>query len=262
MKQFIIQDDPDKNGIVFLRGKDYKYLRLVRRMHRNDTFDVVLSGGKNGKAVITNISNDTITIKVEKQNVIRNKNDAVNKTKLILFQSMPKGRKLDLIVRQAAEVGISQIVPFFSEHSVVQGGDVHTARFSDNRLDRLQRIVKEALQQSGSKIDTTILPPKSFCDVQTYWKNLKEQAQTDNQNITGLLIYEVPIVEAGLQNALCGGTNTIVFAVGPEGGFSNAEAKNFMENGFFPITLGENILRVETAALYAAAAIKTTLGHL
>ena len=69
------------------------------------------------------------------------------------FQFIPKPQKLELIVRQATECGVKNIVPVISEYT--QKGSAQA--LSGDRIERLQRIVREARQQSGSPTDTRVL---------------------------------------------------------------------------------------------------------
>jgi len=161
---------------------------------------------------------------------------------------------MDLIVRQAAEGGITEIVPFVSEFSMMKltnGGD----RQSKQKFSRWERIIKEARQQSGSTIPTTIRQPMSMDDLFTYW----EQQKTQYSTTIGLLFHHLPLAHTSLHGYLDNSQEAIVLAIGPEGGFSSAEAERFLAAGFKPFTIGGTILRTETAALYAQAAVRVLL---
>ena len=82
-----------------------------------------------------------------------------------LFQFMPKPQKMDLIIRQATECGVAVIVPIVGEFSVNQDGK--------GRLERWDRIVKEARQQSGSPVSTRILSPVSVNEAAKIWEEFE-----------------------------------------------------------------------------------------
>jgi len=86
---------------------------------------------------------------------------------IVLFQALPKGAKMDLIVRQATETGLSEVVPFISEHSLPK------EKSGDKKTERWRRIVKEARQQSGSAVDTRIHETLNADELFAYWEKLK-----------------------------------------------------------------------------------------
>ncbi|MDR0382730.1 MAG: RsmE family RNA methyltransferase, partial [Spirochaetaceae bacterium] len=88
-----------------------------------------------------------------------------------------------------------------------------------------------------------------------YWTRIRDHSQ----KALALLIHEVPLEKGSFHEYLDSTPDLIVMAVGPEGGFSPAEADDFIEAGFKPVTLGDTVLRAENAALYAAAAVRTLI---
>jgi len=255
MKQFILDKEPGKDGIVRLDGRDYNYLVKVRRLAAGEYFTALLPGGEETQVQILSIDSGTLTGKCETKKLLHDADSRHGTNHLILFQALPKGDKMDLIVRQAAECGIAEIVPFVSEFSIAK------TNAAGQKFSRWEKIIKEARQQSGSKIATSLHTPLSIDELFDYWKKLQEKS------VIGILFHHQEIKNSlvkGLeQKSLHGYLNSdpeiVVFAVGPEGGFSEREAAVFLENGFKPITIGDTILRTETAALYCAAAIRILL---
>jgi 16S rRNA (uracil1498-N3)-methyltransferase len=174
---------------------------------------------------------------------------------IVLFQALPKGAKMDLIVRQAVEGGITEIVSFVSEHSVRRFGE-------QDRLERWRRIIREARQQSGSPVPTEIQDAGDTAGALRYWEALR----AGREGVVGILLHVPP--EQGKKDPLEQGTFhgyldrepvLVAAVIGPEGGFSPEEARKFVAAGFRPASLGTTVLRTETAALYAAAAIRIVL---
>jgi 16S rRNA (uracil1498-N3)-methyltransferase len=191
---------------------------------------------------------------------------------IILFQGLPKGAKMDLIVRQAAEGGIREVVPFESEYSAVKTksadsagarpGSAGTSGPLAEKIKRWERIVKEARQQSGSVIPTEVKAPLSVDGLLDYWAELLKSRPRG----LGILLHQEPWNPAGgplaqgtFHDYLSNDPGFVVLAVGPEGGFSPGEAARFIGAGFKPLVMGSTILRTETAALYAAAAVRIIL---
>ena len=262
MKQFILTEQPGRDGTVRLEGNDYHYLVHVRRLATGEFFPAILPNGKETLVKIMSITQKVLTGKCHNETAPENAAHAVaahavasSEKKLpsiILFQALPKGDKMDLIVRQAAEGGITEIVPFVSEFSIAKTGA------EGQKFTRWERIIREARQQSGSKIATAIRRPVSEKNLTIdglfeYWAKLREAGAL------GLFFHHVGLEKESLHSYLDSVGSVVVLAVGPEGGFSDAEAALFIEKGFKPVTIGDTVLRTETAALYCAASVKILL---
>jgi 16S rRNA (uracil1498-N3)-methyltransferase len=255
MKQFILKDEP-ADSTVRLEGNDYRYLVRVRRLAVGEFFPALLPNGEETLIQVLSISRNVLTGKCVTNNETVPVPPETQIPPIVLFQAAPKGEKMDLIVRQAAEGGITEIVPFVSEFSVAK------EKTGGQKYSRWERIIKEARQQSGSKTATSIRQPSSErCmkkdELFDYWKELKESGAL------GLLFHH-PVRNQGLeQDSLHGYLDSmpkaVALVIGPEGGFSDNEVSLFLEKGFKPLTIGDTILRTETAALYCAAAVRILL---
>jgi 16S rRNA (uracil1498-N3)-methyltransferase len=258
VKQFILKNAPDRDNIVRLENNDYRYLVRVRRLAVGEYFNAVLPDGKETLVQILSIDRGALNGKCTDLDTSLSPCEETKESlpPIILYQALPKGDKMDLIVRQAAEGGITEVVPFVSEFSTAR----RAAAGGGQKFSRWERIIKEARQQSGSKTATSIRRPlTNKNELFQHWKQV-----TGSGGALGLLFHHCQIAHKGLeQKSLHSYLNNIpqiiAMAVGPEGGFSNSEVSLFLENGFKPITIGDAVLRTETAALYFAAAIKILL---
>jgi 16S rRNA (uracil1498-N3)-methyltransferase len=250
LKRFILKSEPeprDKKGVIRLTGSDYHYLAHVRRLAEGECFPALLPRGGEVLVRVLSINNGILT--GECSAAAEDKEGAASSPSIILFQALPKGDKMDLIVRQAAETGLVQVVPFVSEFSVVKAGA------GGQKATRWERIIREARQQSGSRIETGICAPLTFDKLFEYWDEIKSAVQ----NPLGFLFHHLPLANESIHSYLEKVPQTIALVIGPEGGFSGAEVNRFIEAGFKPITIGDTIMRTETAALYCAAAIRIIL---
>jgi len=250
VKQFLLAEEPD-NGIVRLEGDDYRYLVRVRRLAPGEFFPALLPDGKETQVQVLSVDKGLLTGKCVSAEENPNQPSS-SMPALVLFQALPKGEKMDVIVRQAAEGGITEIVPFVSEFSFAKAGA------GEQKFSRWQRIIKEARQQSGSKIPTAIRRPHNKEELINYWKELRASGAI------GLLFHHQGLEQKPLHSYLDNSNldkepKFAALAVGPEGGFSESEVSLFLENGFNPFTIGDTILRTETAALYCAAAVRILL---
>ncbi len=166
---------------------------------------------------------------------------------LILGQSLLKGEKMDWVIQKATELGVSEIVPIESRHSVVQ----LKADRVDHQLTRWQRIVREAAQQSEQWRVPTITQPQSLAQLMTSRAigstGLMLAERRDGKNLqTVALPHDV--------------SSTVLVLIGPEGGWSKEEMGIADQVGVVLITLGQHILRSETAAIATISILQSRLG--
>lgn len=263
---------PDKNGRLRLSAKEKRYLVNVLRLNEGDRVDVRLpngilsamqihlSGGEKRGSTTAEL------FPSEYSAVSQNIDEASRQDEIQfwLFQFLPKGQKMDLIVRQATECGVSVIVPIVGEYSVgTKGSDskISTAK----RLDRWKRIIREAQQQSGSPIATKVMEAVNTEQAIALWQNgITNTAVTSQESsFLAFILRERQEAKKNLYSALRQKANSlpkfVALTVGCEGGISPTEIYLFEKSGFMPIHFKTNILRAETAALYGLAALQTAI---
>ena len=169
------------------------------------------------------------------------------KTKLVLLVCLTQREKFEWILQKGTELGVSAFMPVVSSRTLIQKieeGSEKTARW--------QRILKEAAEQCERGRVPKLLPPMHL-------KNalLREPAQLN-------LVLNVDEARLGLKQALNQAPNasSIQLLIGPEGGFSSEEITLAQKAGYTSVTLGPRILRMETAAVVAAAVVMTERGEL
>ena len=148
---------------------------------------------------------------------------------------MPKGDKLDFVIQKAVEIGVAAIILVESAHCVT--------RFShdkkDQKLLRYQKIIKSAAMQSKQDRIPTLSGPFPFHDVITF--------RFDRS----LIAHEKATVPLRLALTDFPQLTSISVLIGPEGGFSAEEVSAARLHGYHAISFGANVLRSETAAIYA-----------
>jgi 16S rRNA (uracil1498-N3)-methyltransferase len=290
MKRFILPSLPDKAGIVRLSGDDYHYLVRVRRFSAGTEFSALLPDGRATRARVraTRGALEVECLMDERdacaEHVARVEYDACQTpavvatasataptAHIVLFQAIPKGAKMDIIVRQAAEGGVSDIVPFVSAHSVPKIADKRKEDSAgSDKTARWRRIVREARQQSGSMTATVVHEPLSFDELLRYWEAMKRGGAAGDNAAGNSYAVALFLHPASASLPAQGGASSlhacldeprgcVALAVGPEGGFSPEEATRFIAADFKPLDLGNTILRTETAAVYAVAAVRIIL---
>lgn len=175
---------------------------------------------------------------------------------LVLAQCLPKGDKLELITQKATELGVNRIVPLVSENCVVK----YDAKKSKARQERWQKIANEAGKQCGRTILPVVEPIQSL---KQWLTEMATEAQKSEKKICLCMCYENE-EQQGIKEFLQAhrSEESFIFIVGPEGGFSLAEAHLAQELGIASVSLGTRILRAETAAIAAAAIIQYENGDL
>ena len=261
MRQLIISKNPDKNGLVTLEGKDFRYLRQVLRVKAGDMVVLRLPDGTLQNSTVSKIDDNSkkiiLQICASTQDVIalsEATKQSTNEIEYSLFQFIPKPQKLELIVRQATECGVKNIIPVISEYA--QKGSVEALR--GDRIERLERIVREARQQSGSPVQTKVFEPVTVEQAVELWNKMREEAG-DPENSAGYVLSErVCAPFDRLRDP--GNYKAVAIFCGNEGGISPNELELLEKKALlYPVHFSVNILRCETAALYGIAAIQTAI---
>lgn len=157
---------------------------------------------------------------------------------ITIAQGVPKGQKMDFVVEKLTELGAASVIPLRSERTIV-------ADVSPNKLERWRRLAKTAAQQCGRSEVPAIADPVSWDDL------IRSFGQYDCVLLPWELAQRVPLRERLPE--LVRNAQRILVLIGPEGGFSHAEAESAQRAGAVPISLGSRILRTETAALVVVA---------
>lgn len=152
-----------------------------------------------------------------------------------LYQAVPKGGRMDLVVEKATEAGVTRIVPLLTEHGEVSP--------RDGKVERWRRVAESAARQSLRLVMPEVAEPTRFGAA------LREAGEA------GVMLHNVSGVEV-IEDAVRGGARLFV---GPEGGWSEAEVEAAMETGFVVAGLGPYRLRSETAGIVAVARARAAL---
>ena len=255
MRQLILQKNQDKNGLVLVEGKDFHYLRQVLRVKVGDMVNLRLADGLPYDSTVCKIDDSGKIITLQLCGVVRGHHQP-QELEFTLFQFIPKPQKLELIVRQATECGVKNIIPVISEYA--QKGSVEA--LSGKKIERLERIVREARQQSGSPVDTTVFEPVTVEQAIEIWNKMKKEAGGQEKS-AGFVLSEraVDDVSARPFESLRDHGTVCIFC-GNEGGISPNELELLTKKALLqPVHFSVNILRCETAALYGIAAVQTAI---
>jgi 16S rRNA (uracil1498-N3)-methyltransferase len=243
MRQLVLSGNYRRESLVTLSAAETHYLRNVLRLNAGDRLPVLTADRRRYTAVIRRYTAAGAEIFLGAGEASREE-EGKCRPQLSLFQCLPKGSKMDLIVRQAAEAGVRKIQPVISGRTVTrpESGRV------EKRMLRWKKIIKEALQQSGSGIITEIGVPLPFYDLPRVFPPAPQRPF--------FFFHQSRLEQKGLHSYLESLPAEIGILVGPEGGFSEEETNFCLDAGLNPVYLGSNVLRTETAALYALASVQ------
>ena len=226
------KDIKDKNFII--EDEQFHYLSNVRRFCVGDEINIFDGLGNSYKARIDNIDKKSI-----RGIILSSKTLVLPDKKISLYTAIPKGERFDWLIEKASEIGISKIVPVIYVRSVVK-------ELSENKLERYKKISISASSQSWRADIMPIEKPVKFDEV--------IEKICDEKNTLNVLPWESE-EEKSILSLLKGNKDikNINIFIGPEGGFDKTEIDVAVKNGFKTVTLGKNILRVETAAIVASS---------
>lgn len=218
--------------VVTLSSDDSYHITKVMRMNVGDNIELV----SNNKLYIAEIIKTTPSVIVKKNSIQESFDTSIN---IDIAQSIVVEQKMDYILQKGTELGVNKFIPLIVDRSVVKLNNK-----SDKKQKRWQTIVKEAAEQSKRLEVPTVANP---C-------NIKELAKLDYDLKILCSVNETSKnIKTVLSNISI--SDRILVVVGPEGGFTNLEEQELIKNGFVSASLGNRVLRTETASLFVLSVI-------
>lgn len=235
-------DQGASDGRFFITGDDYYHIVKVMRMHIGESIICVAPEGNSAVCRLAEITDERVVADV----VQWKEENSELPISVTIASGLPKGDKLEWIIQKGTELGAHQFIPYTAQRSVVKWDEKKAAK----KLERWQKIAKEAAEQSHRTAVPEIISPLRFKDLLTYGEKFQYKlAAFEEESKNG----EISVFSSTLQQIKKGESLLIVF--GPEGGLSAEEVQALKEHGFLLCGLGPRILRTETAPLYSLAAI-------
>lgn len=222
-----------KNKNLELEDSDYHHIKNVMRMKKDDIIKVVFDN------VVYTCKLTSITNKSSFKIINKEEKDKKDYSVDVAF-SLIKEQKLNYLLQKTTELGAGILIPINTKRSVVK----IDKKKESSKIDRWQKICKEASEQSFRsnmpKINSILnledliymdYDLKLLCSLNKNTKNIKKVIQKNNKCVKILLV------------------------VGPEGGFDPKEEEYLLNNGFVSVSLGNTVLRAETAPVVALSMI-------
>lgn len=241
MHRFFADKSQFTDTSVELVGDDVKHISRVLRLKEGDCVSVC------NKDKIDYLCKISVVDKEKVVADILDKSPNLNESNIdiTLYQGLPKGDKMDLIIQKCVELGAVKIVPVVMKRTVVKPGNIQ------NKMQRWQRIADESSKQCMRGILPEVAQPLTF---EQMLDKLKEDELTilpyENENHTKLK----KVLADNLSK------KKINIIIGPEGGFDDDEIVLAQSKSIKTVTLGPRIMRCETAPIAAISAVMYELG--
>src|SRR4030043_1168392 len=205
MPRFYVPQPQIKNEMLRIEGDEVRHIRRVLRLKAGDEIIVFDGSGKEYEGTIVEERPFSVVIRI--QNIFSSKRES--HLEIILAHSLLKGEKMDALIQKATELGVKEIVPFFSSRSVPLLDRSKRVK----RRERWEKIAIEASKQCGRGIIPRVAPIQ----------NSVEMLETVPAESLRIILWERE--GAGLREVLQGskGKKKVFFIVGPEGGLSQEE---------------------------------------
>lgn len=224
-----------ENNRFTLTEEDTYHITKVMRMVKDDKIEVVYQENTYICKIVS------LSPLVEAEIVEEIKNNQELKTQVTIVQSLVKEQKMDYILQKTVELGVDKIIPYCASRSVIKINEK-----KDKKVERWKSILKEAAEQSKRIKIPEITNPinlSNLVKLSDYDIKFLCTVNESSQNLKKVL-----------SNMVSGAK--ILFVIGPEGGFTPEEEKVMIENGFLSISLGNSVLRTETASTFIMSVVR------
>ena len=234
MHRFFVESIQEE---VLLEGEEFLHAKNVLRICEGEEVVLLDNSAYEYTAVVTQVGKKSLSLHVLGRAI----SDKEPKTKVcLLFGYLKNADKNEFIVQKAVELGVSEIVAFSSRYS--------SAYMNENKLERLNKVAKEAAKQCGRSTFPKVV-----------YEDLKGALEAASAYENKLFACEFATASEVSMEKMQGSTALVV---GSEGGFSAEEAELASAMGYRQISLGKRILRAETAAIALSSIVLYALGEL
>ena len=223
-----------------LSGAEAHHCSRVMRKRSGDHVIVFDGRGREGAAVLGDVSKSSVGLEI-----LSRRESEVLSPQIEIAVGIPKGKSFDLILQKAVELGVHRIQPLVSE----QGNVRFKAEEAEAKREKWQRTVLEACKQCGQNFLPEVAVP---LEVGSYLTSLNEASKgarfvgalTEKTKSLRSLLSEMDVPER------------VFLMIGPEGDFSPTEYEEIFSAAYAPVSLGELVLRTETAVFWMMSAVR------
>ena len=233
MYHFFVTEDQIGEETVVIRGSDVNHIRNVLRMRQGEPLFISGGEGTGYECEICHIGTDQVMARI----LSRSDRTGELPARLHLFQGLPKGDKMELVIQKAVELGVSEVIPVITRRTIVK----LDKKKVEAKTARWNAVAESAAKQSGRGVIPVVRGVLSFKEALAYAgpfpvKIIAYERAEGMKTLRERLGRSRPGMDAGI-------------FIGPEGGFEEEEISGAESAGAVPVSLGRRILRTETAGL-------------
>ena len=247
LQRFFVSPEQIRGRRVSLAGEQARQISRVLRLREADQIIVLDDRGWQYNVALDKVTADLVTGEISG----RRQAAGEPETHLTLYQAFLKKDNFEWILQKGTEIGVTKFVPLITQRCVVRHETLKPAK-----IQRWQRIIREAAEQSSRGRLPVLSPPHSFPDA------LADVEHVDMALIPWENETENDAVRALADRAAQLPSPRIALFIGPEGGFDESEIEVAQAAGVQSVTLGPRILRAETAAVVASTIVLSAMGDL
>lgn len=240
--RFSIRKSDIDSSSVFLYGEEHHHLSHVVRIKPREEVWLFDETGTQYLARVEEIAADRTRL-----SILKKERAAEPRVRITLAQALIRSKKMNSILQKATEIGAASIIPVITSRTVVKVGDRPT-----KKLERWKKIIQEAAKQSKIPFLPVLLPPVSLEKLIEERDDAKKLVLSENK---GKYLKEILVRSSGPGDKENAPPPSVIILVGPEGGWTDEEEEYILNHGYEAVSLGQHILRAETAALASLAMV-------
>jgi 16S rRNA (uracil1498-N3)-methyltransferase len=246
LRRFFVEKIIPTGGFLSITGKEARHIRNVLRMKKGEMLILMDREGQSFEATIGEVQYKEVKVTITKTLPSL----PSSPVKISLAQALIKSHPMEYLIQKVTELGIHSIHPFYSERTIIQLKSAHLK----NKMDRWMEIMKSACKQCGRVTLPDLNTPLMFEEM------IKDAPDTKTLKI--LLWEDEDKVDLKRLLTSMSSAPHVFVIVGPEGGFTLNEINLAKDAGFHIVSLGNRILRAETAAVSLLSIIQYEWGDL
>lgn len=244
MHRFFCDINLQNPSVEITSPEEIHHIRTVLRLHKGAAICLFNKDGDEAYATLTSVTSRKISAQVDRCVHPR----GGGQPGIILACAIPKKAKFELIVEKATEIGVTEIIPIITQRTEIRLTDERAGK----KQSRYEKIAINAAKQSQRNTVPEIHPCQTFSD-----------AVSRIPRAGTCVIPWLGGEKKSLPEVLMAGTphTSIIVFIGPEGDFSPREVEQAVQAGAIPVSLGKNVLKVDTAAIVSVTLIRFYLDN-
>lgn len=234
MNRFFVASEQVEGEQIRIVGKDVNHIRNVLRLGKGEKVEICCEENQTDYiASVEEMSEKEVCLHIEEKKTSSNELPS----RIFLFQGLPKGDKMELIIQKTVELGVYAVIPVMTRRCIVKLDEKKAA----SRVKRWNAIAESAAKQAKRGIIPEVQMPVSY-------KEALRMAESCGCRVIPFEHAENMEETRRILSGIRPGEDIAIF-IGPEGGFEDEEIELASEHGVLPVTLGKRILRTETAGM-------------